>query len=218
MSLKQQVGSTLLRLTSKIRRPDKERASPPAPKLLAADLWAVFNMDAPETRFQKFLQHGRPAFKRLSDGILLHQQIVVPTQDFLSLTLLLSVFGEEALVSLLNAGCLRFIRIRNALSYVGNGGGIQSFTIHPPNQEPGPLNMPLDQVITEALRLIKDPPKGPRLYQLVLQATEEIALDQELTQQEKGGGVSGGVRLNDMWVFQSASGTTTQRTFAELAS
>mgnify|MGYP001610257198 CR=1 FL=1 len=94
--------------------------------MLAADMWAVFNFDDSNRRYQKFLQQGRPRFTHLLDGLLLYEDVVIPTQDFVSLTVLVGVLGEQAVIDLLEAGDLRFVRLRGAFAYVGNGGGVRS--------------------------------------------------------------------------------------------
>jgi hypothetical protein len=99
-------------------------------------MWAVFNFADPNTRYQSFLQNGKPRFTHLLDGLLLYDQLVVPTQDFLSLTLLVGVLGERAVIELLEACDLRFIRLRGSISYIGNGGGLQPFEMLNDNRQP----------------------------------------------------------------------------------
>src|SRR5215510_11932660 len=94
--------------------------------LLAANLWSVYNFGNPNDRYDKFLARGRPAFKSLIESILLYDKVVIPTQDFLSLAILVGVLGERAILDMLESDRIKFLRLKGALTYVGNGGGIQA--------------------------------------------------------------------------------------------
>ena len=69
--------------------------------LFTGDMWAVHNFAGPDRRYQSFLQNGKPRFSHLFDGLLLYDKVVVPTQDFLSLSVLVGVLGERAIIDLL---------------------------------------------------------------------------------------------------------------------
>jgi len=45
-------------------------------------------------------------------------------------------FGARAVIDSLEAGDLRFVRLKGGISYVGNGGGLQTFTMLEENQRP----------------------------------------------------------------------------------
>ncbi len=145
------------------------------PKLFAADMWAVFNLAPPDQRYQKFLERSRPAFKHLIDGILLHEEILVPTQDFLSLSIMIGVLGEDAVLDLLEKGCLKFLRVKGAFAYIGNGGGIKTFEILTEDEKPIACRRPLEEAVNWALNSLNPKPNElSQLSTLVIANTREI--------------------------------------------
>src|SRR3989338_844782 len=139
-------------------------------------MWAVFNYGDPNERYQRFLKRGHPAFKLLIDGVLLYDEIVIPTQDFMSLTILVGVLGERTVLDLLEAGCLRFLRLKGALSYIGNGGGIKAYDISSDEDQPLAFCAPIDTAVAWSLDGLSEKPKDPQLPRMVLQATEEVGI------------------------------------------
>lgn len=106
-------------------------------KILAADMWPGITLGDPNQRYQQFLSIGRPRFSGFIESILLYDEIVVPTDDFMSLAILVGVLGEDAIVALLREGILRFVRFRGAVGYAGTGGtvhGLVNFSIVPQKQ------------------------------------------------------------------------------------
>src|SRR5438309_1858616 len=94
-----------------------EKTSNSEVKLFAGNMWPVFTFADANTRYQKFLNTSHPAFQHLLDGVLIHDRIVVPTQDFLSVTALVGVLGVDAVNALLAGGCLSFLRLRGGIAY-----------------------------------------------------------------------------------------------------
>ena len=141
--------------------------------LFTGDMWSVFNFGDPNERFRKFLDRGRESFKRLIDGMLLYDKIVVPTQDFLILSILIKVLGEAAVVELLETDILTFIRLRGSLAYIGNGGGIKAFEIQRPDKK-SPFCSSIDESIDWAINGLREKPKTSGLPELVFKATNEI--------------------------------------------
>jgi hypothetical protein len=146
-------------------------------KVLAADLSAVFNFGDPNERYEKFLKRGRPAFRRLIESTLLHDAIIVPTQDFMSASVLVGVLGERMVLDLLERGGLRFLRIQGALAYVGNGGGIKSYEMKAGSGEPGAFCGPMDEAVMWALGGLKERPSDVAgLKRKILNATTEVSM------------------------------------------
>jgi len=94
-------------------------------RILAANMWPIWHFGDTNKRYQSFLARGRPEFNGLIDQVLLYDEIVIPTDDFLSLTVLIGVLGERAVLDLLSTNSLKFIRLKGAFAYIGNGRGIQ---------------------------------------------------------------------------------------------
>lgn len=126
-------------------------------KLFAGDMWPVFNFGNPNDRYQKFLMRGRLPFKHFLEGILLYDKVTVPTQDFLTLTVLVGVLGEDAVVNLIDSGILDFIRVRGGLAYIGNGGGIKPYKITRQSGDQLAFCMPLEKAIAWALSALNIP-------------------------------------------------------------
>ncbi len=143
-------------------------------KIFAADLWPVFNFADPNVRYDGYLSRGRPALKGLIDSVLLHDEIVVPTQDFMAATVLVGVLGEDAVRTLLEAGCLRFLRVRGALAYVGNGGGIKSYEMTTAAGAAAPFMAPVEEAVSWALAGLKEQPQDVNtLRRQILEVTSE---------------------------------------------
>lgn len=147
--------------------------------LLAADLWPGFNFADPGPAYKQFFGNARVAFKRLIEGILLHDHITVPTESFMSLTALIDVLGETALIDLLDAGILRFVRINKALAYMGNGSGLQVFSMNDEEDRNRsiPCFGPVDEAVKWALSGLEKPISNPAIRRIVEKATHEIDAD-----------------------------------------
>jgi hypothetical protein len=113
---------------------------------------------------------------RLVESILLHDRIVVPTQDMMSLALLLGGFGEDSVIALLQSGHLRFARYKGALCYVGNGTGLAHYMVQTEDgREVIRLGTPLDETIDWLIDALPVKPSDRRrLLQLVIDATDEV--------------------------------------------
>lgn len=144
--------------------------------VLAADMWPVFNFGSSNTRYQKFLENGKSAFEKFIESILLHDQIIVPTDDFMSLSVLLGGLGEKPVCKLIDNGILRFFRIQGALAYMGNGGGIKSYEINKKDETKHAFCAPLEETINWATNGLKIPLDTKKILDLVLPVTREIKL------------------------------------------
>lgn len=161
----------------------QESRDNPSQRLLAANMWAIYNYGDPNKRYQQFLNRGREPFRSMIDGLLLYDQVIVPTQDYMSLAILVGVLGQRSVLELLERRCLRFLRIKGSLAYVGNGGGILAFKITSPDGHPRPFCDSLEQAAKWALIGLKDIPIDPVLGKKVVDATHEIDigdLDEEV--------------------------------------
>jgi hypothetical protein len=143
------------------------------PTRLAADLWSVFNFGNPNERYQKFLTRGRPPIKQLIESLLLHPVVYVPTEDYLSLAVLVGTLGERPVIEMLDSKRLQFARLRGSLAYIGNGGGLKFYEMGGRNN-PSAHCGPADQAIGWALGGLNVAVKDPALTRLALQATHEV--------------------------------------------
>jgi len=89
-------------------------------KVLSGDLSATFNIDG--RHLNRYLGRKTSIAKSLCDYLLLHDQILIPTQDYLTAAGLVRILGEHNVISLLEEGRLSFIRLRGAYGYVRGTG------------------------------------------------------------------------------------------------
>src|SRR5262249_3482083 len=82
----------------------------PMYKVLAGDLSATFNLDG--GHLQRMLERGPEVVSSLCEQIMLHDQILIPSNDYLTASALLVLIGERNVLDLLENNELRFIRIR----------------------------------------------------------------------------------------------------------
>ena len=93
------------------------------PTIVAAEMWSVTSFGDQNKRFDKFINTRRSAIKSFVEDLIIYEKIYVPTDDFMSLSILLHLFGERSILILIDEGALEFVRVKGALAYVGNGGG-----------------------------------------------------------------------------------------------
>lgn len=144
--------------------------------VLAGDMWAHLDFGNPNDRYQKFLSVGRPRFSRLLDSTMLYDKVHVPTQDFMSATILVGVLGGKAVIDLLEAGDVKFIRLRGALAYVGNGGGLAAFEIHGQKGVPHATFADDEEALDWALEGLTQRP-DPLVHRLILENTQLVKMD-----------------------------------------
>ena len=144
-------------------------------RVLVASMWPGFNYASGKERYDAFVLRGRPAFKSLIESVVLHDRMYVPTEDFLTLTALVGVLGQRAIIQLVEADVLRFIRLTGALAYVGGGGGVVHINFPYSGDEPSAIGADIGTAVNWALSAFPET-IDPKLTELVLSATEEIDL------------------------------------------
>ena len=97
-------------------------------KVLAGDLSATFNLDG--MHGQRYVARRVEIAQTLCEQLVLHDQIIIPTSDYLAAAGLIKLFGERPVIDLLESDQLRFIRLRGLFGYVrgeGRDGGLLTF-------------------------------------------------------------------------------------------
>lgn len=143
--------------------------------ILAGDMWVHYDFGNPNSRYEKFLSTGRPRFSRLLDSLILYDSVWVPTQDFMSITVLIGVLGDKAVMELLEAGDLKIIRLKGALAYVGNGGGLKFFEICGEGMDPDPCFADDEVALQWALSGLNKKP-DPYINRLVQMNTKSLSM------------------------------------------
>lgn len=123
-------------------------------KTIASRLSAHFNPDG--GHLQRYLEKKSTITKSLCEDLILHNQVLVPTTDFLTADGLILIVGENAFIELLESDRLKFIRTRCVFGYVrgtGRDGGLAVFC-DPKNKRP--QDSPIDESVSAGLSVIHD--------------------------------------------------------------
>jgi len=81
----------------------------------------------PSRAKQLLIANSTPAKERFITQLLLYDAVVIPTNDFAILPVLLFWSGFEGLRALLDTGAVRFVRPDSLLCYVGGGEGLLAY-------------------------------------------------------------------------------------------
>ena len=146
-------------------------------KLFAANISPVYNFDNPKNRYEKFVQKSSHAFRILIHSILLYDKIVIPTQDFLTLTILVNILGEKSLIDLFKSNFIQFVRINGSLGYAGNGNCIQSFQVLDKDKKTKEAFADIEKTITWALNGSNLESDNSEILRFALEATNEIRME-----------------------------------------
>jgi hypothetical protein len=114
-------------------------------RLLASDMWPMFTAEAGNARLARLLRKIDPAIDSLVEGLLLYDEVVIPTQDFTVIPALMSVLGEAQLRELVESGALKFTRMKGTLILTPNG--LAQARISREGGQPHPFAADLDWTI-----------------------------------------------------------------------
>jgi hypothetical protein len=123
-------------------------------RTISSRLTALFAVDG--SHLNQYLHRAPTIKKSLCEDLILHDEILVPTQDFLTAAGLILILGESSFCDLLEHAKIKFIRTRGVWGYVrgtGPEGGLAVFG-DPKNERP--QDSPIDQSVDAALRVIQD--------------------------------------------------------------
>ncbi len=154
-------------------------------KILAADLWPS---GYPERTYGEASTHelvnGQTRLRQFVENILLYDQVIVPTDNFLSLRFLSLAFGSDALAILSDEGILKFRRLNGTVVYAGAGHGITvvKVDVHESRKKGAPVNPAWLPTGVAATALFSELPgvsaiRAKQLAAKVVHATKEIDLD-----------------------------------------
>jgi len=97
-------------------------------KVLSGSLSAIFNLDG--LHLSRYLAREKIIVKSIFEELILHEQILIPTQDYLTACGLILLLGEQNFISLLELDRIRFLRLRGCFGYIRgekNDGTIITF-------------------------------------------------------------------------------------------
>lgn len=146
--------------------------------ILSADMYPVIASRDPNERLNLFLKTGGSAFQNLIDSLIIHDEVVIPTQDFLVVNVLVGIIGEANLRRCLESGILRFVRIRGVLAYAGSGGhvhGLCSLTTKACTEE-DPKSASTEEVLHWAFSGLTESNETPFLRTEIMESITEIEI------------------------------------------
>lgn len=118
---------------------------------ISSRLTAHFNVDG--NHLNRYLKRKRTIVKSFCEDLILHDQILIPTQDFLTVCGLVIILSESGLIKLLEMGKIKFIRTRHGFGFA-SGKGTAEIGIFSDPQNKRPLDAPLDKSINAGLNVI----------------------------------------------------------------
>jgi hypothetical protein len=144
-------------------------------KILAGDLSATWNIDG--KHFDRYLERRVSIAQSLCDQLLLHDQILIPTQDYVTLAGLVRIFGERNILTLLGEERLAFVRLRGVFGYLrGEGPDGRLVGMEDPTRKL-PNSAPIQQSIEAGLSLIHEGiAESQRLRNAAYACTTELEL------------------------------------------
>lgn len=139
---------------------------------ISSRLSAPFQVDG--SHLNRYLRRESSIRNSMVEELVLHDQVLIPTPDFLTAAGLISILGERAVLELLESERLRFIRTRNCFGYVrgtGPDGGLAVFS-DPEGERPQDCDV--DQSIHAGLGAIRGQlGESARLERLLAEGTFE---------------------------------------------
>jgi hypothetical protein len=136
-------------------------------RTVSSRLTALFNPDG--GHLQRYIDRRAIITKSFCEDLILHDQILVPTQDYLTACGLILIIGEKGFIELLERDKLKFIRTRGGFGFIsGKGPGEIGIFGDPSHQKP--LDAPLEQSVEAGLRVIEDKIREKeKLHEIIVQ-------------------------------------------------
>lgn len=103
-------------------------------KILAGQLSAVFNLDG--RHHHRYLSAQEPITESFVENLILHDEVIIPLQDYSAPIALVKILGEKPFIELLESEKLTFARMRGVLGFgrgSGEDGGILIVNAEPRN-------------------------------------------------------------------------------------
>lgn len=122
---------------------------------LAADWWTVATAGKLSDRFDLFNRDAMTKLRRILDAVVLYDRVIIPTDDFFSLVVLVEHIGDHALIELLDSEIISFVRLVGGLAYAGNGIGLSSFQVKDrDNGFSSPISSPIEAAVQTTLSFV----------------------------------------------------------------
>ncbi len=141
-------------------------------RTVSSRLTALFNADG--GHLQRYIDRRTIITKSFCEDLILHDQILVPTQDYLAACGLILIVGEKGFIELLERDKLKFVRTSGVFGFIsGKGPGEIGVVLDPSKQRP--QDSPIEQSADAALRVIEDRIKEKKkLHEVIVRNSYSI--------------------------------------------
>ncbi len=136
-------------------------------KTVSSSLTAFWNVDG--SHLTRYLERKSVIIKSLCEDLILHDQILVPTQDYLTACGLILIIGEKGFIELLERDKLKFIRTRGGIGFA-SGKGPSELCNYYSQKTQHPSVSPIEESVGSGLKVIEDRIKEKKkLHELIVQ-------------------------------------------------
>lgn len=141
-------------------------------KTVSSRLTAHFNVDG--GHLKRYLSRKPIITKSFCEDLILHDQILIPTQDYLTACGLILTIGERGFIEIIERGMLKFIRTRGGFGFISGKGTGEIGIFGDPNHKK-PLDAPLEKSVEAGLKVIEDRIKDKKkLLEIIIQNSISI--------------------------------------------
>ena len=143
-------------------------------KILAGSLTAHPNNYG--SHLESYISNKQQIAKNICEGLILHDQIYIPIQDYFTACGLISILGENNTISLLESNQIRFLRSRHQLAFV-KARHLPKDIVLISAEESHPRSSPNDESIACGLNELENrmPLKNRKsLERLLIQQTDPV--------------------------------------------
>ncbi len=136
-------------------------------KTVSSRLTAFWNVDG--SHLTRYIERRSVIIKSLCEDLILHDQILVPTQDYLTACGLILIIGEKGFIELLERDKLKFIRTRGGIGFISGKGPAELGCFSTPKNH-HPSDSPIERSADAGLKVIGDRIKEKKkLHELIVQ-------------------------------------------------
>ncbi len=136
-------------------------------KTVSSRLTAFPNLDG--SHLARYLERKSVIIKSLCEDLILHDQILIPAQDYLTACGLILIVGEKGFIELLERDKLKFIRTRGAMGFTSGKGPSELINFYV-GKKRHTSNCPFEEAVDLGLKVIEDRIKEKKkLHELIVQ-------------------------------------------------
>jgi hypothetical protein len=149
-------------------------------RTLAGNMSVIFNLDGQQ--LHRFLDTNISSVHSFIESLILHDEVIIPTQDYLSVSALIHLLGEKNIIELLENGYLKFARMKGLLGYYSPSGIDGIITVFGSLGKKN-IDRPKTLAINSAFDVLsKSLENRQLLLDLILQATIEMEMAEILAE------------------------------------